>query len=314
MTDAVVDVRGLRCAYGDFVAVRDVSFSVRQGELFALLGTNGAGKTTTMETVEGHRPPTEGTVRVFGRDPFLDRASVHGRCGIMLQSSGFAGDLTVWETARLWSRVIVRQSAIDDQWERLGLAHRKQVKVKQLSGGERRRLDLVLATLGGPELLFLDEPTTGLDPESRQATWDLVRELLADGTTVVLTTHYLEEAERLAHELAIMHEGRIAVTGSLGDVLSRYRARIDFCVSTVDGTRPEVLPGLPGLVGEVDVDGSAAGRVHITTDDLQTDLETVLGWARTHRLRLNDLSARHASLDEVFRDVVESTQPAKVAA
>ncbi|WP_298178602.1 ABC transporter ATP-binding protein [Saccharomonospora sp.] len=312
MTEVVVDAQRLRCAYGDFVAVRDVSFSVRRGELFALLGTNGAGKTTTMETLEGHRAPTEGTVRVLGHDPFADRALVHGRCGIMLQSSGFAGDLTVRETALLWSRVVTRKSSVDEQLERLGLAHRTDVKVKQLSGGERRRLDLVLATLGKPELLFLDEPTTGLDPESRQATWDLVGELLADGTTVVLTTHYLEEAERLAHRLAIMHEGRIAVAGSLADVLSRYRARIDFRVSAWNGERPATLPALPDLTGEVDPDRLAEGRVQIDTSDLQKDLETVLGWARTHALKLHSLSARHASLDEVFRDVVESTQPAEV--
>ncbi len=314
MSETVVAARGLRCAYGDFVAVRDVEFSVRRGELFALLGTNGAGKTTTMETLEGHRPPTEGTVRVLGHDPFRERALVHRRCGIMLQAGGFAGDLTVRETARMWSRVITRPSTVDESLERLGLAHRAGVRVKQLSGGERRRLDLVLATLGGPEVLFLDEPTTGLDPESRQTTWELVRELLADGTTVVLTTHYLEEAERLAHRLAIMHEGGLAVEGSLAEVLGRYGARIDFRVATPDGAVPPTLPSLPRLFGDVDLGSHADGRVGITTDDLQGDLEHVLAWARAHELRLHGLSARHATLDEVFRDVVESTRPSEVPA
>ncbi|MER7115771.1 ABC transporter ATP-binding protein [Saccharomonospora azurea] len=314
MNDVVVAAEGLRCAYGDFVAVRDVEFSVRQGEMFALLGTNGAGKTTTMETLEGHRPPTSGTVRVLGRDPYRDRAFVHARCGIMLQSGGFAGDLTVRETARMWSGVVSRKSDVDELFERLGLAHRAGVRVKQLSGGEQRRLDLVLAALGGPEVLFLDEPTTGLDPESRQTTWELVEELLAEGTTVVLTTHYLEEAERLAHRLAIMHEGRIAVEGSLADVLGRYRARIDFRVATPGGTVPPVPPTPPGLLGDVDLTSYADGYVGIATDDLQSDLERVLAWARAQELRLHGLRARHASLDEVFRDVVESTNPVEVAA
>ncbi|WP_024875988.1 ABC transporter ATP-binding protein [Saccharomonospora piscinae] len=312
MNEVMVDVQGLHVAYGDFVAVREVSFSVRRGELFALLGTNGAGKTTTMETLEGHRRPTRGTVRVVSKDPFRERASVHGQCGIMLQSGGFAGDLTVRETARLWSRIVTSRSTVDEGLERLGLAHRAGVRVKQLSGGERRRLDLVLATLGRPEVLFLDEPTTGLDPESRQATWELVSELLAEGTTVLLTTHYLEEAERLAHRLAIMHEGRIAVAGSLADVLARYRARIDFRVVGDAGAAP--VPGLPVLSGTIEPQRAAEQAVRVVTDDLQGDLERVLAWARTHGLRLHGLSARHASLDEVFRDVVDSGRPQEVAA
>jgi ABC-2 type transport system ATP-binding protein len=308
MTDIVVAAEGLRCVYGDFVAVGDVNLSVRRGEMFALLGTNGAGKTTTMETLEGHRAPTSGTVRVLGHDPHRDRSVVHARCGIMLQSGGFAGDLTVRETTRMWSGVISRKSDVDDLIHRLDLAHRVDVRVKNLSGGEQRRLDLVLATLGRPEVLFLDEPTTGLDPESRQATWELVEELLADGTTVVLTTHYLEEAERLAHRLAIMHEGRIAVEGSLADVLGRYRARIDFRLVTSTAA----LPALPELLGDADV--TPDGYVTVATEHLQADLERVLAWARHHDLRLHGLAARHASLDEVFRDVISTTSPLEVAA
>lgn len=226
MSDPVIDVSGLRCSYGDLEAVRGVSFQVRPGELFALLGTNGAGKTTTMETIEGHRRPTGGTVQVLGADPFRRRTAVSRRCGMMLQESGFPGDLTVLETARLWSRMISRASDVDRALERLDMAHRRDVRVKQLSGGEKRRLDLVLATLGKPEVLFLDEPTTGLDPESRQTAWAVIRQLLSEGTSVLLTTHYLEEAEKLAHRLAIMHEGEIAVSGGLIDVLERERAQI----------------------------------------------------------------------------------------
>ncbi|MBK1786301.1 ABC transporter ATP-binding protein [Prauserella cavernicola] len=307
MTETVVRVSGLRCSYGDFDAVRGVDLDVRRGELFALLGTNGAGKTTTMETIEGHRPASGGSVRVLGHDPHRDRHKVRSRCGIMLQDSGFAGDLTVLETARLWQRMVERASDVDAALERIGLAHRRDVRVKQLSGGEKRRLDLALATLGGPEVLFLDEPTTGLDPESRETTWQLVRELLAQGTTVLLTTHYLEEAERLADRLAIMHEGRLAVAGSLVDVLDRERARISFDLPAGVG---DALPD----VGELDRDAIGEGRVHIRTRDLQADLSAVLRWAEHHTVRLTRFRAQHASLDEVFRDVVNGTREVTVAA
>ncbi|RCW43712.1 ABC-2 type transport system ATP-binding protein [Halopolyspora algeriensis] len=294
MNQSVINVSELHCSYGGFEAVRGVGFDVGPGELFALLGTNGAGKTTTMETIEGHRAPTGGKVRVFGMDPMRDRARVRPRVGIMLQHSGFAGDLTVAETVRLWQSMVSRPSAVDPALEALGLKHRRNVRVKQLSGGERRRLDLVLATLGNPEVLFLDEPTTGLDPESRKATWEIVRNLLEAGTTVLLTTHYLEEAERLAHRLAIMHDGRIAVSGSLTDVLATQRARIEFEL-------PEDAGKLPDLAGEIR--GEASGRIEVRTDRLQHDLHAVLAWARERDVRLSRLRAQHASLDDVFHAV-----------
>ncbi|MFB9565969.1 ABC transporter ATP-binding protein [Saccharopolyspora hordei] len=292
MTTPVISVRDLRCRYGQHEAVRGIDFEVQAGELFALLGTNGAGKTTTMETVEGHREPSSGVVRVFGRDPWQDR-SIRRRTGIMLQEGGFAGDLTVLETARLGGALTTRPSDVDGTLAAVGLAGRRDVRVRQLSGGERRRLDLALALLGEPDLLFLDEPTTGMDPESRRATWDLVRGLLARGTTVLLTTHYLEEAERLAHRLAIMHEGRIAVSGRLVDVLAAHRARIGFDVQR--GT------ALPPLVGTAEVTGT---RVEVRTPDLQRDLHTLLTWA-DGRVELRGLRAHHATLEDVFRGVRE---------
>ena len=199
----VITVRDLRRRYGGtggrgFEAVRGVTFSVRRGELFALLGTNGAGKTSTMEVLEGLAPPTRGTVRVLGCDPCRDRARVRRRMGIVLQEGGFPPDLTVAETGRMWAGTLSAPRPVPEALDLVGLGHRAGVAVRSLSGGERRRLDLAMAILGRPEVLFLDEPTTGLDPESRRRTWRLIRELLGAGTTVVLTTHYLEEAEELA--------------------------------------------------------------------------------------------------------------------
>ncbi|MEB3366148.1 ABC transporter ATP-binding protein [Saccharopolyspora mangrovi] len=290
----VIEVDGLRCRYGDFEAVQGVGFEVRRGELFALLGTNGAGKTTVLETVEGHREPAAGRVRVFGTDPLRDRR-VRRRTGIMLQDSGFAGDLTVLETAELARRMRTGPSDVDGILAALGLDPRRDVRVRQLSGGEKRRLDLALALLGEPELLFLDEPTVGMDPESRRTTWELVRGLLAGGTTVLLTTHYLEEAERLAHRLAIMHEGRIAVEGRLVDVLADHHARITF-------TAPEAE--LPPLIGTATRRGL---RVEIRTPRLQQDLHTLLTWA-DGRVDLSGLRVQPASLEEIFQSVREEAQ------
>ncbi|MEV0676301.1 ABC transporter ATP-binding protein [Actinosynnema sp. NPDC050436] len=288
MRNPVIDVAGLRCRYGDFEAVRGVDLQVAAGELFALLGTNGAGKTTLLETVEGLRAPSAGRVRVLGVDPGRDRAAIRARTGIMLQDSGFPADLTVGEVVRLW-----RRGYRGDALERLDLAHRRDVRTKQLSGGERRRLDLVLAVLGEPELLFLDEPTTGLDPESRQRTWEVVRELLAGGTTVLLTTHYLEEAESLAHRLAILHAGRVAVSGALVDVLAAQPARISFDLPA--GLDVGALPMMAGDVVHV-----PSGRVDVRTRRLQDDLDALLGWARRDGLELARLRAHHASLEDVF--------------
>ncbi|MEU4804745.1 ABC transporter ATP-binding protein [Actinosynnema sp. NPDC023587] len=289
MRNPVIEVTGLRCRYGDFEAVRGVDLQVARGELFALLGTNGAGKTTLVETLEGLRAPSAGRVRVLGLDPRRDRASIRARTGIVLQESGFPADLTVGEVVRLWRRGGDRGDAL----ARLDLAHRRDVRIKQLSGGERRRLDLVLAVSGRPELLFLDEPTTGLDPESRQRTWEVVRGLLAEGTTVVLTTHYLEEAESLAHRLAILHRGEVAVSGALVDVLAAQPARISFDLPV--GLDVTALPMLAGDVVHV-----PSGRVDVRTRHLQDDLDALLGWARRDGLALARLRAHHASLEDVF--------------
>ncbi|MFB9428124.1 ABC transporter ATP-binding protein [Streptoalloteichus tenebrarius] len=312
MTELVIETTGLRCRYGSFEAVRGVDLAVRRGELFALLGTNGAGKTTTMETLEGHRAASAGTVRVLGMDPVVDKARLRPRVGIMLQESGFAGELTVAETVELW-RSVTTGGAGDrrgrfDVLDALDLAHRSGVMVKQLSGGEKRRLDLALAVLTRPELLFLDEPTTGLDPESRRRTWDLVRALRGEGTTVLLTTHYLEEAEELADRLAIMHRGVVAVEGTLGDVLATEPSRISFLVP--DGLSVADLPGLPSVLSREVVDG----RVELSTADLQQDLGVLVGWANARGVRLPRLRASQASLEDVFHNVRGMVERAGVAA
>lgn len=305
-SDDVITVRGLRCSYGDYEAVRGIDLDVRRGELFALLGTNGAGKTTTMETLEGHRAPSAGTVEVLGLDPTRDRRALRPRIGMMLQESGFAGDLTVAETVRLWSKLTTDPVDADLALTRVALANRRDTRVSQLSGGQKRRLDLVLATLGQPEVLFLDEPTTGLDPESRERTWALVRQLLAGGTTIMMTTHYLEEAQQLADRVAIMHEGRIALAGTVAEVLAAQPSRVTFAV---EGHAPgDVLRSLQTAVGQAEIDDD--GRLVLETADLQTTLTRTMRWAEDHDHRLTGISATEASLATVFSHVAATEEDA----
>ncbi|MFJ8663094.1 ABC transporter ATP-binding protein [Streptomyces sp. NPDC093795] len=298
MTNAI-EAEGLRRGYsGGFEAVRGISFTVPRGEIFALLGTNGAGKTSTVELLEGLAAPSAGTARVLGHDPYRERAAVRPRIGVMLQEGGFPGDLTVTETVRMWAGCTSNARPAAEALAATGLTGRERVRVKQLSGGERRRLDLALALLGRPEVLFLDEPTTGLDAEGRRDTWDLVRALRDDGTTVLLTTHYLEEAETLADRLAIMHAGRIVLSGTPAEVTAARPARIRFTLP--DGVPAGRLP----LHLRAAEDG---GRVEIRTGSLQDDLAALLGWAREHDVRLDGLDARSASLEEAFLDIASQT-------
>jgi ABC-2 type transport system ATP-binding protein len=288
-----IEVSQLRYSYGEHPAVDGVDLTVAEGEVFALLGTNGAGKTTTLEIIAGFRRPAGGTVRVLGRDPFHSRSALAASVGVMLQESGFVGELTVAETVALWQGLSPRSDDPVELLSRLALTDRADVAVEQLSGGERRRLDVALAIWGRPRLVVLDEPTTGLDPESRQRVWTLVEDLAATGTTVLLTTHHLEEAEALADRVAIMHAGRITVAGTLESVRGARPARITAVL-------PAGLPALPTLSGVVTV---VAGVLTVETPALQADLHVLLGWADTHGIVLGGLTATQASLRDVFLDV-----------
>ena len=290
----MIEVAGLRCVYGEHVAVDGIDFTVARGEVFALLGANGAGKTTTLEALEGHRAPSGGSVRVLGHDPLRERRAVRPRTGIMLQAGGFAGELTVFETASLWARLGSRRGDVDADLERLDLAHRRDVRVERLSGGEQRRLEVALAIHGSPELLLLDEPTTGLDPESRRRTWQVIGELVAAGTTILLTTHYLEEAEALADRVAILRDGRLAVCGTLGEVAAGVPSRISF--------RAPAAP-LPPELAALRVNGRLDEHV-LETPALQADLGRLLAWPTRSELQLERLHARGGSLEDVFLGVL----------
>ncbi|MBY8870536.1 ABC transporter ATP-binding protein [Micromonospora sp. PLK6-60] len=289
-TTPVIEVDRLKLTYGDFPAVRDLSFEVRPGELYALLGTNGAGKTSTLEVVEGHRRQTSGTVRVFGRSPG-DRRVVRPRMGVMLQESGFSPDLTVRESVRLIGRLTRRSDDVDRVLDLVGLTDRAGRKVAQLSGGEKRRLDFATAVYGTPELIVLDEPTTGLDIQSRDAVWTTVDRLRENGATIVLTTHYLEEAQQRADRIGLMHQGTLHREGTVSELTRSLPAVIQFRLA-----EPVPLLPLPAAVG-------ADGTVVIETFALQKDLHDLLGWAQDQAVELRDLQAGPTRLDDVFRAI-----------
>jgi ABC-2 type transport system ATP-binding protein len=296
-TESVIQVADLRVDYGAKTAVAGITFDVRAGEVVALLGTNGAGKTTTLDVLEGYLRPTSGSVTVFGHDPYTERGRIAPHIGIMLQEAGFFGELTVAETVRAWRRFTPNASSVQEALRLVDLEDRARTRVGRLSGGERRRLDLTLSVLGRPRLLFLDEPTTGLDPESRRETWRFLKKMVDDGMTMLLTTHYMEEAEFLADRVAIMDHGRVVRHGTVGDVLAQESStRISV---TADATvNARTLPPFPEAeVREVD------GRVTLVTPDPQPVLKLLLRWADDNAVRLRGLEVRTASLEDVFLDV-----------
>ena len=292
-----IRVRELRKQYGAFQAVKGISFEVAAGEIFALLGRNGAGKTTTIEMLAGFVRPDGGTCEVLGHDPVADRAAVRARTGVMLQEAGFFPDLTVAQTVDTWRDFTPASRPRDEALDLAGLTARARVKVRQLSGGEKRRLDLALALLGRPDVLFLDEPTTGMDPEARRATWEIVRGLAGEGTTILLTTHYLDEAQRLAGSMAIMDEGGIVASGGMAETLAAQSGRVAFHLPP--GTDPTSLPLPVTLEGDTAVCRAA---------DPDLAAQTLLSWASERGLRLAGLEVRTATLEDLFLDMSRSSR------
>lgn len=295
-----IEVNGLRKSHQEFEAVKGISFEVPEGEIFALLGRNGAGKTTTIEVLAGFQRADGGSVRVLGLDPHTDRAAVRRRTGIMLQEAGFFPELTVAQTIDTWRDFTAAPRPREEALELAGLTARSGTRVRQLSGGEKRRLDLALALLGRPDVLFLDEPTTGMDPEARARTWDVVRDLAARGTTILLTTHYLDEAQRLATSMAIMNEGRMVASGGMIETLAARRGQVAFRMPAhID---PDALP-LPVTLDK--------GRAVCRAEDPDLAAQTLLTWAAERGLRLNDLEVRAATLEDLFLDLAGTKEDAR---
>jgi ABC-type multidrug transport system ATPase subunit len=300
MQGPIVVVEGLVKDYGAVRAVDGLSLTIEAGEVFALLGPNGAGKTTTVEILEGHRTRTAGEVRVLGMDPQTGGRAYRERIGIVLQEAGFDEEFTVRELVMLHAGLYPRRREVDEVIERVGLAEKAKARTKTLSGGQRRRLDLALGLVGDPELLFLDEPTTGFDPSARRRAWELVASLRDLGTTIVLTTHYMEEAESLADRVAVIQGGRLVALDTPANLVAREGAEVMISFDLPDGVGAEELPVLG--VGTVRARGT---RVDIPTAHPTHDLNALTEWALRRDLRLAGLTMARPTLEDVYLDLTE---------
>jgi ABC-2 type transport system ATP-binding protein len=294
--EPVILVRGLRKRYGEREAVAGIDLEVRRGEVFAFLGPNGAGKTTTVEILEGFRAASAGTVEVLGADPARAPSAWRERIGVVLQESQAEPGLTVRECLELYGGYYRSPRPVAETLELVGLSDHAGRRATALSGGEQRRLDVALALIGDPELIFLDEPTTGFDPSARRAAWEMIAGLRALGKTIFLTTHYMEEAERLADRIAIIADGRLVAEGTprtLGD-RHLHHAKITFAPPA--GTRAAELP--PSLMERAE--GSPDGRVLLSSGHVAADLHLLSGWALDRGAELEDLEVRRPTLEDVY--------------
>jgi ABC-2 type transport system ATP-binding protein len=264
-----IQVRGLRKAYRDTQAVAGIDLDVERGEVFAVLGPNGAGKTTTVEILEGHRRRDSGEVSVLGQDPATGDRNWRARLGMVLQSATDAAELTVTETLRHFARYYPRPRPVAEVIELCGLAEKAGARVKSLSGGQRRRLDVALGIIGTPELVFLDEPTTGFDPEARRQFWGLIEKLAADGTTILLTTHYLDEAEALAGRVAVVAHGRVVAEGTPSTLGGRATAEATVRWTDQRGPHEVRTPTPTRLVNELSAGGGELTGLTVSRPSLE---------------------------------------------
>ena len=292
----VVSVAGVRKTYGKTVAVDDVSFEVRDGEIFGLIGPNGAGKTTTMECVEGIRKPDRGVITVLGLDPFRDVYQLQERIGVQLQQAHLQKRIKVWEAVHLWASLYNKPISHGDRLlEQLGLAEKRNAWFMTLSGGQQQRLFIALALINDPEVVFLDELTTGLDPQARRAIWELVRGIRARGKTVFLTTHLMEEAERLCDRVAVIEHGRIIDVDTPQRLVDKYCPDRSVVLTTDDVRAEERFRALAQVVG-VTRDGNQF-TIHGRGDGFIT---AVIQGLAEHQVRVSEFRTEQPSLEDVF--------------
>jgi ABC-2 type transport system ATP-binding protein len=293
----VIEVAGLTKRFGSLTAVNDVSFSVERGEIFGLLGKNGAGKTTTVEILEGYQSPDEGQVSVLGVDPKKGGGTWKDRIGLVLQDSDFDPSHTVTETVKLFAGFFSHPKSVAETLDLVGLTDKADVRIGRLSGGQRRRVDVALGIVGSPELLFLDEPTTGFDPSARREFWTMLEGLRSAGTSILLTTHYMEEAQHLCDRIAILAAGRIVAEGTSTSLIA---------LAGTTTVRFNVVDGLDvaSLSNGVGIDFHVAGDVvSAALANAQSELLRLLQYVERVGLELDGLEVVRPTLDDVFLDV-----------
>ncbi|WP_108666144.1 ABC transporter ATP-binding protein [Euzebya rosea] len=300
-TEPAVRVRSLRKAYGGVAAVDDLSFDIAAGEVVALLGPNGAGKTTTVEILEGHRQRDTGEVSVLGHDPGRGERALRERIGIVLQEAGIEDVFSVREILTRYRSMYPRRRDVDEVLDVVGLREKADERVTSLSGGQRRRVDLALGLIGDPDLIFLDEPTTGFDPSARRQAWEVVEGLRSLGRTILLTTHYLDEAEHLADRVLVIARGRLLAEGTTADLeaASGLRPTLRFRL----GAGGSTTPADPADVG-IALERAASGWYSAPTDAPARDLHRLTGWALEAGVELEGLEVRRPTLEDVYLDLV----------
>ena len=300
MTETAIQVRGLRKSYGSTEAVRGIDLDVARGEVFAFLGPNGAGKTTTVEILEGHRMRSAGEVDVLGHDPARNDREFKERIGIVLQTTGVEPYLTVEETVDVFRGYYPAPRSVDEVLELVGLTEQRRTRVRKLSGGQQRRLDVGIGLAGDPELLFLDEPTTGFDPSARQGAWEMIKNLRSLNKTVFLTTHYMDEAEALADRVAIIVRGEIVTTGAPGELTSlEATTTIRFRLDPVAQALPEFLQS---------AERSDDGRLTLQTTTPTRTLLDLTTWATEKGLELEELTVTRPSLEDIYLSLVPAAE------
>jgi len=294
MAERVIEIDGLRKSYGDLEAVGGVDISVDRGEVFALLGPNGAGKTTITEILEGYRQRSAGTVRVLGHDPAKGEHALKQRIGIVLQSTGVDPFLTVRETVEMYGGYYPAPRPTDEVIDVVGLSEKRDERVRRLSGGQQRRLDVAIALAGDPELLFLDEPTTGFDPSARRNAWEMVKNLVTLGKTVWLTTHFMDEAQYLADRVAVIANGEIVAEGPPASIAGRDQ------MQTTIRFRPAQGAPAPPQLGQVP-DGD--GVLRLSTDQPTRAAHELTGWALDNGVELDVFEVTRPSLEDVYLEL-----------
>jgi ABC-2 type transport system ATP-binding protein len=306
MAEPVISVEGLRKSYDGFEAVRGIDLQVDAGEIFAFLGPNGAGKTTTVEILEGYRQRTGGDVRVLGVDPQTADRQWKNRVGFVLQESRLVPELTPREAIEQYAGYYKHPREVDDTVNLVGLGEKADVRTSKLSGGQQRRLDVALALIGDPELLFLDEPTTGFDPSARRQAWGVIGGLRDLGKTVFLTTHYLEEAQALADRVAIISTGRIVATGSPDELTGDGRDRTEISFRLPAGVQAPDLPFAVRTSARID-----AGAVSLTAEDPVPLLRELTNWAGERGVGLPGLTVGAPTLEDVYLELTEHADGAR---
>jgi ABC-2 type transport system ATP-binding protein len=301
---SVVHVKGLRKSYGGVERLHGISFEVYPGEILGFLGPNGAGKTTTIEILEGYRRRDAGTVSVLGSDPARGGRAWHNRIGLVLQDCALDPMYTVRETVSMFARYFDRPTDVVETIAVAGLTEKLDQRIAHLSGGQKRRVDVALGLIGDPEILFLDEPTTGLDPAARREMWAVITGLRDAGKTVFLTTHYMDEAQQLADRIILLRAGEVAAEGTADELRHRLSNRTAVTFTLPDGVSPDGLSAVLGAPVEIEHD-----LVRFASANTQRDLTALLVWAEREQLELADLQVAMPTLDDVFVTLADAQGP-----